>query len=56
MYFITAKPDLVQLEAELAPDELAAAREAAAAMDFDAAVAAAELALAAGLAAPSASI
>jgi hypothetical protein len=40
-YFITAQPELDRLEAELAPDELAAAREAAEAMDFDAVAAAA---------------
>jgi len=48
-YFITAKPELHRLEAELAPEELAAAREAAQATDFDAVVAAAEQVLSGGL-------
>jgi tetratricopeptide (TPR) repeat protein len=46
LYFITAKPELDRLEAELAPEELAAAGEAARAADFDTVVAAAEQVLA----------
>ena len=45
-YFITARPELERLEAELAPEELAAAREAAHATDFEAVVAAAQHVLA----------
>jgi hypothetical protein len=45
-YFITSKPELDRLEAELAPDELETARAAAQTADFDAVVAAAEQALA----------
>jgi predicted ATPase/class 3 adenylate cyclase len=45
-YFITARPELERLEAELAPEELAAAREAAHATDFEAVVAAAQQVLA----------
>ena len=41
-YFITAKPELERLEAELSPEELAAAREAAEAADLESVVAAAE--------------
>jgi len=41
-YFITARPELERLEGELPPDELAAAREAADATDFEAVVATAE--------------
>ncbi|MFO7572608.1 MAG: adenylate/guanylate cyclase domain-containing protein [Gaiellaceae bacterium] len=44
--FITARPELDRLEAELAPDELADAREAAQAADFQAVVAAAQEVLA----------
>ncbi len=44
-YFITAKPELERLEAELPPDELTAAREAAEAADLEAEVAAAEAVL-----------
>jgi hypothetical protein len=51
-YFITAQPELDRLEVELASDDLAAARETAEAMDFDAAVTAAEQALAVELPAP----
>jgi predicted ATPase len=47
-YFITARPELDRLEAELPPEELAAAREAAQAADFEAVVAAAELVLTGG--------
>jgi hypothetical protein len=45
-YFITARPELDRLEAELAPEQLASARDAARAADFDVAVAAAERVLA----------
>ena len=45
-YFITAKPELDRLEAELPAKELASARDAARAADFDAVVAAAERVLA----------
>jgi predicted ATPase/class 3 adenylate cyclase len=48
-YFITARPELDRLEAELAPDELAAAHEAAQVAGFEAVVAAAEQVLARGL-------
>ena len=48
-YFITARPELDRLEAELAPEELAAAREAAHAVDFDTVVEAAEQVLAGAL-------
>jgi predicted ATPase/class 3 adenylate cyclase len=41
-YFITAKPDLERLEAVLSAEELAAAREAAAAADLETTVATAE--------------
>ena len=51
-YFITSRPELDRLEAELAPDELAAAREAAQTADFDAVVATAEQVLAGGIPAP----
>ncbi len=47
-YFITARPELDRLEAELAPEELAAARDAAHAADFEAVVTAAQHILAAG--------
>jgi tetratricopeptide (TPR) repeat protein len=47
-YFITAQPELDRLEAELAPEELATAREAAEATDLEAVTAAAEDVLAAG--------
>ncbi len=47
-YFITARPELDRLEAELAPEELATAREAAQAADFEAAVTTTEQALARG--------
>jgi tetratricopeptide (TPR) repeat protein len=40
-YFITARPELDRLEAELVPEELAAARDAAKAAEFDAVVTAA---------------
>jgi len=46
--FITARPELDRLEAELAPEEFAAAREAAQAADFEAVVTAAQQVLAAG--------
>jgi predicted ATPase len=45
-YFITSRPELDRLEAELGPDELETARAAAQTADFDAVVAAAEQALA----------
>ena len=45
-YFISARPELDRLEAELAPEELAAAREAARAADFQEVVAAAQQVLA----------
>jgi tetratricopeptide (TPR) repeat protein len=48
-YFITARPELDRLEAELAPDGLTAAREAAGTADFDAVVEAAEQVLAGAL-------
>jgi tetratricopeptide (TPR) repeat protein len=48
-YFITARPELDRLEAELASEQLAAAREAAQVADFDTVVAAAEQALAGAL-------
>jgi tetratricopeptide (TPR) repeat protein len=51
-YFITARPELDRLEAELAPEERDAAREAAQAADFDAVVAAAEQVLTGGIPAP----
>ena len=41
-YFITSRPELERLEAELPPAELAAAREGAGEADFEAVVAAAE--------------
>ena len=41
-YFITSRPELERLEAELPPAELAAAREAAEAADFEGVVATAE--------------
>jgi predicted ATPase/class 3 adenylate cyclase len=47
-YFITARPELDRLEAELSPAELAAAREAAHTADFETIVAAAERVLAGG--------
>ncbi|MBA3716676.1 MAG: hypothetical protein H0W87_00395 [Actinobacteria bacterium] len=49
-YFITARPELERLEAELPPAELAAAREAAGAADFETVVAAAEHVLGGALA------
>jgi tetratricopeptide (TPR) repeat protein len=48
-YFITARPELDRLEAELAPEDLDAAREAAQAADFEAVAAAAEQVLAGAL-------
>ena len=48
-YFITARPELDRLEGELAPEALAAAREAAQTADFDTVVAAAEQVLAGAL-------
>jgi predicted ATPase/class 3 adenylate cyclase len=48
-YFITAQPELDRLEAELAPEELDAAREAAQAADFEAVVTAAAQVLASAL-------
>jgi tetratricopeptide (TPR) repeat protein len=45
-YFITAKPELDRLEAELPPEEVASARAAAQAADFEAVVTAAEQLLA----------
>jgi predicted ATPase/class 3 adenylate cyclase/tetratricopeptide (TPR) repeat protein len=51
-YFITSRPELDRLEAELAPDELTAAREAAQTADFDAVVATAEQVLAGVIPAP----
>ena len=50
-YFITSRPELDRLEAELAPEELDAAQEAAQAADFDAVVAGAEQVLAGGISA-----
>lgn len=47
-YFITARPELDRLECELAPEELAAAHDAAHAADFEAVVTAAQQVLAAG--------
>ena len=44
-YFITAKPEFERLEAELPPDELTAARDAAEAADLEAEVTAAEAVL-----------
>jgi tetratricopeptide (TPR) repeat protein len=44
-YFITSKPELERLEVELSAEELAAARDAAAAADFETVVAMAEDAL-----------
>ena len=48
-YFITARPDLERLEVELSADELAAARESAAAASFEAVVATAQDVLGAAL-------
>jgi len=48
-YFITSRPELDRLEAELAPEQLAAAREAAQVADFESVVAAAEQILAGAL-------
>ena len=45
-YFITSRPELARLEAELAPEELDAAQETAEVADFEAVVAAAEHVLA----------
>jgi hypothetical protein len=45
-YVITARPELDRLEAELPPEELAAAREAAHAADFEAVVVTAQQILA----------
>ena len=49
-YFITAQPELDRLEAGLAPEELAAAREVAKTADLDAMLRTAEATLAGGLA------
>jgi len=48
-YFITSRPELARLEAELAPEELDAAQETAEVADFEAVVAAAEHVLAGAL-------
>src|SRR5581483_1783146 len=44
-YFIAARPELERLEAEIPPDDLTAAREAAAAADFETIAAATEPAI-----------